>query len=157
MNSEFSFAVRFLLFVSFCVIQNLFKKQLKKMEKEKRGSLEDFLLISSAEGRVLAVSQDTEGAKHSLLFYEVLEEKENCSLLDITLITGRKHQIRVQMAKAGHPLLGDRKYGRKDSSYPHLALCAYSLRFDFTTSEGALKNLKGKTVSIRPDLVHENN
>lgn len=70
--------------------------------------------------------------KKSKLFYKVEKELEEdgeiCSQVAIKLYTGRHHQIRVQMAAVGHPILGDTKYGtmKKSSS---LKLCAYELTF----------------------------
>ena len=68
------------------------------------------------------------------------------------LITGRKHQIRVQFSAIGHPLLGDTKYGApKDAHYRYQALCAYRLTFAFGEDSGVLGYLSGKTVSIADD------
>lgn len=66
-------------------------------------------------------------------------EKKETSLLDIDLITGRKHQIRVQLANAGYPIVGDRKYG-KGFEQGKLYLCCYSILFD--EYEFILKNEK---------------
>ena len=59
--------------------------------------------------------------------YRVLQQGRGYSLLDIHLLTGRKHQIRVHFAELGHPLVGDRKYG--DDGAPRLALHARSIAF----------------------------
>ena len=62
----------------------------------------------------------------------MLKEAEDISLLEIHLLTGRHHQIRVQMAYAGHPLLGDTKYNPQAGSekeWQYIALCAYKLIF----------------------------
>lgn len=73
-------------------------------------------------------------ARTAITHYRVISEKNGLSLLEITLITGRTHQIRAQMAAAGHPLLGDGKYGinRDDrkNGYKYQALYAYSLELD---------------------------
>ena len=59
------------------------------------------------------------------------EEKDPqyLSLVEIKLLTGRHHQIRVQMAHMGHPLIGDRKYNLTGTSSPKLLLCAFRLSF----------------------------
>lgn len=89
------------------------------------------------------VSEKTPGAKKSELIYQVLEEKEagenRYSLVEIHLLTGRHHQIRVQMAGSQKPLYGDRKYNKEWEAYrlpqweesggTQLALCAASLSF----------------------------
>ena len=61
--------------------------------------------------------------------YKVLKETKIFSLLEINLLTGRKHQIRVHLADTGHPIVGDRKYGEKDLEHKRLALHALSLSF----------------------------
>ncbi len=116
--------------------------------KQKKGELCHYLLSSQTENRVKVVSPDTKGAKEARLLYEVLEERGKTSLVNITLLTGRKHQIRVQMQAIGHPLVGDTKYGApKDKTFSYQALCAYRLRFDFK-DEGVLSYLNGKVVEL---------
>ncbi len=84
--------------------------------------------------------------------YRVLESKNGLSLAEITLHTGRTHQIRAHMAYLGTPLLGDGKYGRNEINrkygYKHQALCAYRVRFDFQTDAGVLEYLRGKSFQI---------
>jgi 23S rRNA pseudouridine1911/1915/1917 synthase len=63
----------------------------------------------------------------AILDYEVRQEQDGIALLDITLHTGRHHQIRVQLAHRGCPILGDTKYGNTESH--QLALCSYRLSF----------------------------
>ena len=75
--------------------------------------------------------------KKSKLRYAILEETEDLSLVDIELLTGRHHQIRVQLSGAGMPIAGDKKIRRKKSAKNDRntrkketpALCAYSLSF----------------------------
>ena len=68
-----------------------------------------------------------EEGKYALLDYKVIKEIDNLSLVDITLHTGRHHQIRTQFAGIGHPLYGDQRYGIENRK--QLALCAYHLEF----------------------------
>jgi 23S rRNA pseudouridine1911/1915/1917 synthase len=73
-------------------------------------------------------TRETEGAKQADLRYEVLERLENASILEVTLQTGRFHQIRAQLAFVGHPVLGDKKYGAaKALPQKQIALYASSL------------------------------
>jgi 23S rRNA-/tRNA-specific pseudouridylate synthase len=59
----------------------------------------------------------------------VLRETKEFSLLEVTLLTGRKHQIRVHLASIGHPVVGDEKYGGGKKAYNRLALHAKSITF----------------------------
>lgn len=89
--------------------------------------------------------------------YRVICEKNNESLLEVELLTGRTHQIRAHMAHIGHPLLGDGKYGinkaEKSRGYKYQALYSYRLIFNFHNSDGALGYLKGKQISIKPNQI----
>ncbi|WP_174615513.1 RluA family pseudouridine synthase [Virgibacillus ihumii] len=79
---------------------------------EKHARLEHFLYKDRQENKVYAVSAQQKHAKKALLDYEVMEVNNNLSMLSINLITGRSHQIRVQLAESGFPLYGDQKYGQ---------------------------------------------
>lgn len=74
----------------------------------------DWLIKDDRAHRMRVVPQDSPGAQHARLRYEVLARSGRSSspntLVQIQLLTGRKHQIRVQMSAAGHPVWGDRKY-----------------------------------------------
>ncbi|MBM4297475.1 MAG: RNA pseudouridine synthase, partial [Deltaproteobacteria bacterium] len=61
--------------------------------------------------------------------YKVLRENKDFSLLEVDLLTGRKHQIRVQLAGIGHPVVGDERYGKEAKRRPRLALHAKSISF----------------------------
>lgn len=79
------------------------------------------------------------GSKEAVLEYKILETKNNYSLIDVDLITGRSHQIRVQMAKQLNcPLYGDFKYGDKLHG-GNLALWAYELKFVHPTTKEIMK------------------
>lgn len=85
--------------------------------------------------------------------WRVVREKGEYSLLELTLLTGRKHQIRVQMAQLDHPVAGDRKYGVKDS-FPRLALHARSLTIahpfsgEIMTFEAAVPGVFARLVPV---------
>ena len=92
--------------------------------EEKKSSFVDYLLKND-DGNSIVTTSDK--GKYSELKYKVIEEnkKENKSLVDIELITGRHHQIRVQFASRKHPLYGDQRYGNFDNK--QIALWAYKL------------------------------
>ena len=66
--------------------------------------------------------------KESILEYNLIEYRDNYSLLDINLLTGRHHQIRVQLSHHGYPIYGDQKYGI-DKEGIQIHLWAYKLKF----------------------------
>ncbi len=103
-------------------------------------TLTDYLLKDGRSNSSKVVQEGTKGAKRSQLRYQVLKEGEkgHC-LLGIQLMTGRHHQIRVQLSHAGMPIVGDRKYGGASlgdqeqfsdrNGRGELLLCAASLTF----------------------------
>ena len=99
---------------------------------KKEGTLVDYLLKDGRTNTSKVVPKGAKDAKRSELNYKVLKEDEETSLLEIELLTGRHHQIRVQMANAGWPLYGDTKYNpafAETTGYVQTALCAYRLSF----------------------------
>ena len=69
------------------------------------------------------------GGQKAVTHFRVLEQKNGFALLEIELETGRKNQIRVQLASIGHPIAGDRKYGAVANPFGRLALHAATLSF----------------------------
>lgn len=98
-----------------------------------KGVLEDYLIRDGKTNLSKVVGAKEPGAKRAELSYEVLAKTDTKALLSIKLATGRHHQIRVQMANAGWPLVGDRKYNfkanMKSGSEP-MGLCSYKLGFN---------------------------
>jgi len=78
--------------------------------------------------RVYSTSNHSTG-RLSRTSYRVLEESGRLSLLEIDLLTGRKHQIRVHLSESGYPVVGDKKYGNTKDGYERLALHARSISF----------------------------
>lgn len=87
------------------------------------GELRHFLLRNKQERKTYAVAEGTPFAQEAVLRYRVLRRKEGRSLVRVQLLTGRTHQIRCQFAAAGHPLVGDRKYGGEEEAQVHLCSC----------------------------------
>jgi len=94
---------------------------------DKEGTISSYLTENKAQ-RVYS-TRDAAKGKLSHTTYKVSKESKRFSLVDIHLLTGRKHQIRVHFAEKGHPVAGDRKYGNKDIGSKRLALHARSISF----------------------------
>ncbi len=93
------------------------------------GSLEDWLLKSEPKMRVEVVEPETEGAQFARLLFQVRARHNGLIWLELRPHTGRKHQLRVQLASRGCPIYGDDKYG-SDHPFGHaIALHARSLTF----------------------------
>ena len=97
--------------------------------KEKEGILEN--KIEKIDNKKVLI--DSPNGKEARLEYKVLKEKDNLSLVDINLLTGRYHQIRLQFSSKNHPLYGDTLYGSKNKG--DLALISYSLSFIHPTTK----------------------
>lgn len=93
----------------------------------KEGILTSYLAENSAQ-RVYSTPDAGKG-KLSRTAYKVVRETQGFSLLEIHLLTGRKHQIRVQLADLGHPVAGDKKYCGGELATRRLALHARSIAF----------------------------
>jgi 23S rRNA pseudouridine955/2504/2580 synthase len=121
--------------------------------KPKTATLEGFLEKNEDKNKVYLSNKKTDNNKTIKTKYTVLESRNNLSLLEIELITGRTHQIRAHMASIGHPLLGDGKYGKlkddKKLGFNKQALYSYMLTFEFTTDAGILNYLNGKTFKVQ--------
>lgn len=106
---------------------------------KKKALLENYLRKNSVNNMVYVCTQTEEGAKFASLEYEIKEERAGLSLADITLHTGRTHQIRVQTSSINCPVYGDMRYGGEKAVKGKLALWAYSLRFTHPTTGESLK------------------
>ena len=117
-------------------IEKIYLAVTDKIPEPQTAILEDWLKKDGRNNLSAVVKPGTKGAKKARLSYRVIRALEDertaggrrC-LTEIRLDTGRHHQIRVQMAHLGTPLLGDRKYYPEDRSGYPLGLCAYKLKF----------------------------
>ena len=126
--------------------------------KPLRGSLKGFLFKDAKKNRVFVTDTPQPGAKTCQTNYITLCSSQGLSLVECELITGRTHQIRAQFAHAGHPLLGDGKYGKLNKRFDrnYQALYSYKLTFQFTTDAGELSYLNGKSFQVeKVDFVEE--
>lgn len=127
-----------LIFAKSEAVQQKIKANWKAVEKhytavvqgslaEKSGKFASYLAENSDQ--FVYSTPDAARGKWSETLYRVVKETPRFSLLDITLLTGRKNQIRVHLAEAGHPVAGDAKYGQKRDRVARLALHARTLCF----------------------------
>ena len=120
---------------------------------KKQGTLTGYLEKNEQKNKVYLTSKANGAAKSIQTNYRVLAEKDNLSLLEVKLITGRTHQIRAHFASIGHPLLGDGKYGTlkpdKKLGFNKQALYSYQLRFCFETDAGILNYLNNRKFCVK--------
>ena len=117
----------------------------------KDGEIDLPLWKDAMSGRVYVRSIE-QGGKNALTRYHVVKRYGNYTLLEVELVTGRTHQIRVHFASIGHPLVGDEKYGdfascrnvKRLTGLQSQFLHAHKLRFGNVS--GALSGLKNKTI-----------
>jgi 23S rRNA-/tRNA-specific pseudouridylate synthase len=113
------------------------------------GTLRDRLL----EDKSLRVRRVEQGGELAITHYRVVRAQGKRSVLEVTLETGRKNQIRVQLAALGHPIVGDRKYGAKDptktSSASRLMLHSWELSFRHPISGAPMKFVSAPPTPMR--------
>lgn len=117
------------------------------------GHLENWLFKDAVKNQVYAKPRQEPGTSLAVMDYKVLQSAGGLSLTECRLHTGRTHQIRVQLAAAGHPLLGDSKYGVEKQNRirgeSRQLLYSYRLTFAFTTPAGILDYLAGQTFQVK--------
>lgn len=117
---------------------NINIKELKELKKENKLNFKiENYLTTEKNGVIVSDSPISKDSKKSITYFkekklahlknfELLKDKKNI-VLDVDLVTGRKHQIRAQLANAGLPIIGDSKYGKKGEKF---YLCCYFVSFD---------------------------
>lgn len=93
------------------------------------GSFSDLLFYDRARGKAFVTDRRRVGVKEALLDYSLEKSLNGLSLIRVRLHTGRTHQIRVQFASRGLPIVGDRRYGAPKIGTHELALVAFRLSF----------------------------
>lgn len=117
--------------------------------KENSRRSEAYLFKDNKQSQVYVYDDFKKGCQKIITSYTVLERrKDNTSLLDIQIETGKTHQIRAHLAHLGYPIIGDGKYGinqiNKQFGKKYQMLCSYSLTFNFISDSGKLEYLKGQ-------------
>jgi 23S rRNA pseudouridine1911/1915/1917 synthase len=103
---------------------------------QKEALLENWLVSDGRINKTFVTDSRNRDAKLSRLEYRTVEEGDRYSLLEINLLTGRKHQIRAQLSAIGHPIKGDLKYGaRRSNRDGGISLQAFRIRFTHPVSK----------------------
>lgn len=108
----------------------------EEMPEKKEATLTHYLKRNEKQNKSYASDRETEGSKKAVLHYRWLQSSDKYHLLEVTLETGRHHQIRCQLSKIGSIIKGDLKYGAKRSNKDgSIHLHARELEYDHPTSK----------------------
>ncbi|MBL7859455.1 MAG: RluA family pseudouridine synthase [Cyclobacteriaceae bacterium] len=102
----------------------------KKEPQQREGTLIHWLLKDEKKNKTTAFTRETDGAQRSELSYQVIGNAVGCWLLEVRPVTGRSHQIRVQLASMGCPIKGDLKYG-DDHANEDGSICLHARQLHF--------------------------
>ena len=120
-------------------VEKTYMAAVSGVPEQLEATLEHYLRKDERHRRMHTTQEDTPQAQLARLRYRVCKSHQDVSLLEIQLETGRKHQIRVQLAKIGHPILGDRKYGSRADFSLGIALHAVTLKFTHPVRQEVLQ------------------
>lgn len=111
----------------------------RNLPKEPSGELHGFIRTIEKSNKSLYYPEPREGAKEARLRYRTLASLDHYNLIEVELLTGRKHQIRVQLASIGCPIKGDLKYGdRRSNPDGSISLMARHIEFVHPVSKELL-------------------
>jgi 23S rRNA pseudouridine1911/1915/1917 synthase len=124
-------------------ISKLYWAIVEGQPREREGEWIDVLAKDRPQNRVAVVPEESSGGKEARVGFRVVERWRRYAKLELMPQTGRSHQLRVQLAKRGLPILGDRKYGAKcilkaEDGHFRIALHARRLTFIHPTRQEAI-------------------
>lgn len=135
-------------------IEKHYKAVVYNIPKIKESRLEAYLFKDNKKSLVYISDTPKTGYQKIITSYKVIKEnsRDNTSILDIELETGRTHQIRAHLAHIGYPIIGDGKYGineiNKKFNQKTQLLQSNSIKFAFTTPSGILEYLNNKEIKL---------
>ena len=129
---------------------------LGKMPK-KQDLITSFLYKDYIQNKSYISDEKIKNSKLIQTKYKVIEFKNNLSLLEIELLTGRSHQIRAHLAHIGHPIVGDGKYGfsKNSQKIKNQLLVSYKIKFEFKNEIPSMEYLNGKEFEINNSYILE--
>ncbi len=117
-------------------VTKLYKAMVANMPEKAEDKLEHWLLKDAKTNKMKAFSKDVAHSQHAELSYKWLASSQKYHLLEISLLTGRFHQIRAQLSAIGSPIVGDVKYGYKRTTADgSVFLQSYYLAFTHPTTK----------------------
>lgn len=105
--------------------------------------LKDFLIKDDKKNMVKIINEESENSKSVITYARPIKTEGNFTWIEVEIETGRAHQIRAHLASIGHPIAGDKKYGKKDNE-KYQVLHAYKVLLD--GFEGKMSYLNGKEI-----------
>lgn len=134
-------------------IEKHYKALVYGIPRKKENTLTAYLFKDAKKSLVYISDIPKKRYEKIITSYKVIScNKNNTSLLDVNLHTGKTHQIRAHLAYIGYPIIGDGKYGDREINkrfgYKYQQLCSCSLKFCFKADAGILNYLNNKNVSI---------
>ncbi len=118
--------------------------------KTRWAQLTNYVKKDEKENIVKIVPMAENGAKKAELVYNYLEDNGKESLLEVKILTGRSHQIRLQLSNIGHSLVGDVKYGKEKGRTSNLGLWAGKLAFDHPTTKQRMVFIACPDTNVSP-------
>lgn len=123
--------------------------------QEEQKEITAYLFKDTKKARVYISDKPEKGYQKIITSYKVIKKNKqnNTCILDVQIQTGKTHQIRAHLAHIGLPIIGDGKYGKNEINKKFKkktqCLCAYKLKFNFTTPSKELSYLNKKTITIK--------